>query len=72
MNGDGVPAAELLQEWRAFSPPQASELVGEYQREIGRGVGYTGPHDGDPDYAHLSDKGKSFADAYMLPQEVKQ
>lgn len=71
LNGDGVPAAELLQEWRACSPSKASELIDEYQREIGRGVGYTGPHDDDPEYDQLSERGKSFADAYMLPQEVK-
>jgi hypothetical protein len=62
-----IPNARTQAGWEQLDTEQAHRLVNEYLAKIGRYQDYAGPEAGEPAYEALSDKGKAFADATMLP-----
>lgn len=66
--GEQPPTQAQIDHWiEHLTAEQASDRIDDYLQAIGRGIDYAGPHEGDPEYERLSDTGKAFADAEMLP-----
>lgn len=61
------PDEELLEFWGDLTKQQATDLIHEYLRQMPRHTDYQGPELGDHVYEQLSERGREFADRYMLP-----
>lgn len=66
----GQPWASLVRSWRELSTAEAHQRIAELRKNIGHGDAYDGPERGEPAYELLSVRGKQWADARMLPQDV--
>lgn len=66
-----APSVDLVDQWRKLTAQDASRLIGAYLASIERGSDYRGAFKGDEAYELLSLKGRAWADAGMVPQEVR-
>lgn len=71
--GYGVPTDDTERWMRDLTDQQFDYVKQAWMRERdsrGRGTAYDGPESGDPEYEHLSDRGKQWADVGCLPAEM--
>lgn len=55
-------------EWRQLTSDAASELITRFYANVKRSDDYTGPEYGTPAYKALSEEGRKWADAGMVPE----
>lgn len=71
--GFGLPTDDVARWMRDLTGEQFQPVKRDWMRERdsrGRGADYDGPVSGDPEYEHLSARGKQWADAECLPGEM--
>lgn len=67
----GKPAAqETKHTWGSLTSDSARDLIGRYYANVGRDDDYTGPEYGTPAYEALTDRGREWADAAMVPDNI--
>ena len=66
--GEEPPSEATIERWvNTLTHEAASARITDYLRSAGRGIDYAGPIEGEPAFERLSDEGKTFADAGMIP-----
>lgn len=67
----GKPATqETKHTWGSLTSDSARDLIGRFYANVGRDDDYTGPEHGTPAYEALTDRGKEWADAAMVPDNI--
>jgi hypothetical protein len=74
LSGHGIPDDRVHEWFRSLTNDEFTSLKQAYTRERdkgGRGPGYDGPVQGEPEYEHLTARGKQWADVGCLPGEME-
>lgn len=66
-SGELVPPDDQL---RQLTKAEAAGVIDDLYAAVDRHSGYVGPEEGEPEYEQLSETGKRWADAQMVPQDV--
>lgn len=66
-----APNETVRWQWSMMTIGDAQQAIQRFYSNVGRYDEYIGPEQGDPAYEQLSDTGKKWADALMLPGDVK-
>jgi DNA-binding Lrp family transcriptional regulator len=70
-SGEQLPTPDEIEAWQEMTATRASELINLYRQKMGRGIDYLGPFDeDDPGFTLLTDQGKKWARAFMVPQRI--
>lgn len=64
-----IPEITRQERWHEMTVKRASEWIGHYYRELGRGGMYEGPERGSVEYNALTKVGKQWADDGCIPDE---
>lgn len=72
--GFGIPSDDTVRWMRSLTVEQFESVKHNWMRERdarGRGAAYDGPGAGDPEYEHLTARGKQWADVGCVPGEMR-
>ncbi|WP_084515701.1 helix-turn-helix domain-containing protein [Microbacterium luticocti] len=72
LSGQGIPDERQIVRWRNLTNDECTTLMARYwQRLDQRGPARSWPIDGEPEYEHLTARGKQWADVGCLPGQME-